>query len=111
MFVCLFVCFLVCAYNANEAGRKAEGNWALELLGTCFLLLEEYCGGPSRQLREKERHTSRSQQQQRKKRVTFWEKERERFRQFRPSNFSLVAAGPTSCQQFGDGCLFFFFKL
>ena len=56
----------------------------------------------------KERHTFRSQQQQRKKRVTSWEKERESFRQFRPSNFSLVAAGPTSCQQFGDGCLIFF---
>lgn len=46
MFV-VVVFFLVHAYNANEAGRKAEGNWALELLGTCFLLLEEYCGGPA----------------------------------------------------------------
>ena len=43
--------------------------------------------------------------------MTFWDKEREIFRQFRPSDFSLVAAGPTLCQQFGNGCLFFFFSL
>ena len=42
-----------------------------------------------------------------KKSVTFWEKERGIFRQFRTSHFSLVGAGPSLCQQFGDGCLFF----